>query len=54
MKFDDVIKDNAFFDEYCNVARKDLLEDFEIEINYMTHTQVKRKRFELYKKKLMF
>ena len=31
-----------------------MLEDFEIEINYMTSAQVERKRFDLYKKKLMF
>ena len=42
------------FDQYCNLKKRNLLEDYEIEINYMTYSQVKRKRYELYKKKLMF
>ena len=42
------------FDQYCNLKKRNILEDYEIEINYMTYSQVKRKRYELYKKKLMF
>ena len=52
--FDELIQDEKIFDEYCNLKERNLLEDYEIEINYMTYSQVKRKRFELYKKKLMF
>ena len=53
-KFDELIQDEKIFDEYCNLKERNLLEDYEIEINYMTYSQVKRKRYELYKKKLMF
>ena len=52
--FDELIQDENIFDEYCNLKERNLLEDYEIEINYMTYSQVKRKRYELYKKKLMF
>ena len=52
--FDELIQDKDMFDEYCNLKERKLFEDYEIEINYMTYSQVKRKRYELYKKKLMF
>jgi len=52
--FNTLIKDEALFDEFCNLRERNLLEDFEIEINYMTYSQVKKKRYDLYKKKLMF
>jgi hypothetical protein len=54
LKFDELIQDGKMFDEYCNLKEKNLLEDYEFEINYMTYSQVKKKRYELYKKKLMF
>ena len=49
-----LIQSSECFDKHCNLTEPNLLDDYEIEINYMTHSQVKRKRFELYKKKLMF